>query len=161
MQLNDDICLCLRPKHKTDTLPLALFLSKRCKGKFIFIFIFYCFFDFIIYPIFYLYFFCNLFNYCLYFCIVGSSFLAKQVVRVIYQKRILFFDWESQTWKWDPDEVESVMCNGNFLQFFDNAIGSLPYYTQLVLKVCSFHPHCNLTLFCFYNYYSFILNVLS
>jgi len=64
----------------------------------------------------------------------GNPFFCKQVIRTIYQRKLLYFDYELRRWNWDLDGIITLKITENVVDLMLSKLDELPAETQELLK---------------------------
>ncbi|MEE9474149.1 MAG: serine/threonine-protein kinase PknK, partial [Candidatus Hydrothermarchaeaceae archaeon] len=67
----------------------------------------------------------------------GNPFFVKQFMQSLYQDRLLRFDTESLSWKWDMAAIKEKRVTDNVVDLMVKRLKSLPEGTQEVLRLAS------------------------
>ncbi|GET41262.1 hybrid sensor histidine kinase/response regulator [Microseira wollei] len=66
----------------------------------------------------------------------GNPFFLKQLLKYIYQEKVLLFDMRSRVWKWDIDRIKKMGITDNVVELVGK-IEKLDEKTQNVLKLAA------------------------
>lgn len=64
----------------------------------------------------------------------GNPFFCKQVIGTLYQKKLIFFDYEHKRWDWDLNAIKELAITDNVVDLMLSKLDNLPNETQELLK---------------------------
>ncbi|MBD2435262.1 ATP-binding sensor histidine kinase [Nostoc sp. FACHB-110] len=68
----------------------------------------------------------------------GNPFFITQLLQVLYQEKLLKFDFQSVTWQWNLAEIQAIgITDKNVVELVASRLEKLPQTTQDVLKLAA------------------------
>lgn len=67
----------------------------------------------------------------------GNPFYSTEVLKDLYEQKIIFFDLNQRTWAWDQEQLQNVSHSENVVEFLVKSQNRLPESTQLVLQLAA------------------------
>ncbi|GAB2495881.1 AAA family ATPase [Algoriphagus taiwanensis] len=67
----------------------------------------------------------------------GNPFYSTEVLKDLYEQKIIFFDLQKRTWVWDQKKLENVSHSENVVGFLVKSQYRLPESTQLALQLAA------------------------
>ncbi|MDB9372458.1 ATP-binding sensor histidine kinase [Nodularia sphaerocarpa] len=68
----------------------------------------------------------------------GNPFFITQLLQVLYQEKLLHFDWNSAKWQWDLGEIQAIgIIDKNIVELVASRLEKLPKVSQDVLKLAA------------------------
>ncbi len=68
----------------------------------------------------------------------GNPFFATQILTTFYRESWLFYDWSSQSWQWNSEQIQSMgICNCSVGDLIVKRIQKLPEETQNLLSLAA------------------------
>lgn len=67
----------------------------------------------------------------------GNPFFINQLIKFIYQKKLLYFNFVTGQWQWDIQHIQSLKITDNVVELMINKIQKLKDTTQNVLKIAA------------------------
>lgn len=64
----------------------------------------------------------------------GNPFFCRQIINTLYQKKLLYFDYDLLQWEWNLDRINELAIAENVVDLMLSKIGELPHETQSLLK---------------------------
>ncbi len=68
---------------------------------------------------------------------LGNAFFIQQFIRTLYEEKLLYFDFEKNSWVWDIADIKTTNITDNVLDLMANKIIKLPDVTQDALKIAA------------------------
>lgn len=67
----------------------------------------------------------------------GNPFFLTQLLKLLYQDKLLWFDFEQGSWQWDMEVLQRVEITENVVELMVNQIQKLSLKTQNILKLAA------------------------
>ena len=67
----------------------------------------------------------------------GNPFFVNELLKTLYQEKLIEFDWEKKRWLWDLMKIEEKGITDNVVELMTRKIQRLPPQTQEVLKLAA------------------------
>ncbi len=67
----------------------------------------------------------------------GNPFFVKEFLKTLYENNLIFFDWDSLSWRWDLDRIEAMGITDNVVELTIEKLKQLPPSTQRVLQLAA------------------------
>lgn len=64
----------------------------------------------------------------------GNPFFCKQVIGTLYQKKLLYFDYEQRRWNWNLENIAALGITENVVTLMLSKLEALPIETQDLLQ---------------------------
>ena len=68
---------------------------------------------------------------------LGNAFFTQQFIKTLYEEKLLYFDFETNLWKWDLINIKNINITDNVLELMANKITKLPESSQEVLRIAA------------------------
>ena len=67
----------------------------------------------------------------------GNAFFTREFLKSLYTQALLVFDWQTQQWQWQVEQIAAQEMTDNVLILMVNKIEQLPQETQDILKLAA------------------------
>lgn len=67
----------------------------------------------------------------------GNPFFVRRFIAALHHRRLLVFDFDSGTWRWNDEEIEEAEVTDNVVELMLEAVRRLDPETQRVLRVAA------------------------
>jgi predicted ATPase/DNA-binding CsgD family transcriptional regulator len=64
----------------------------------------------------------------------GNPFFLRQLLKLVHDRELIYFDTQKSDWKWKPDAIQQLNLGNDVLQIFLRKFKGLPYETQEIMK---------------------------